>query len=308
MRDDPARYSTPGDRMTETAAGWIGVNDRQPFFFWVHYFDPHIYNAPTTPPEVRAKYPGLVVRNRTMWDTIYKHANPQMKARYQDFCRAMYTEEVKYVDGCVAQFLEALRAAGLWDNSLIVITADHGEEMFEHGDWEHGHSMHREVIQVPLLVKWPQGVSADRQVPQVVGLTNLGATLLEMAGLPIGEGETAPSLPRRAAEKGYDVYSEGMLHVEEQTALTTDRWRIIYRPYSKPPLPTWAVYDRRKDPLEKVNLAESDAAREERARLLHLTEESTRRVAAWAKRRQGKERPVLTKEAEQQLKSLGYMK
>jgi len=299
--------TTHAEELTRIAQDWMALNRREPFFLWAHYFDTHDYDAPTTPREVRAKYPGWEMRSRKVWDVRMKHEDPRTKARYQTFCRTMYTEEVKYVDRWVGELLAGLKSSGLWDRSLIVITADHGEELFDHGDFEHGHSMHCEVLRVPLLVKWPKGVTADRRIRQTVGLPSLGATFLQSAGLPAGVGREARPLPRQAGLKGDEVYSEATLYGEEQTALTTDDWRVIYRPFSKSQSARFEVYDRRKDPLEKTNLAPADAAKELQERLRRLSNEAQREVAARAKREQGTERRVLTKDAERQLKSLGYM-
>ncbi len=295
------------ERLTAITRDWVRLNHREPFFLWVHYFDPHEYDAPTTPKEVRARYPQWQMRSRKVWDVRMKHERPRLKAEYEQYCRTMYTEEVKYVDRWVGELLAVLKASGLWDRSLIVITADHGEELFDHGDFEHGHSMHREVLRVPLLVKWPQGVTADRRIPQTVGMPSIGATFLASAGLPAGSGREARPLPRQAGLKGDEVYSEGTLYGEEQTALTTDDWRVIYRPFNKLQSARFEVYDRRQDPLERTNLAPAGAAKELRERLRRLSEEAQQQVVARAKREQGTERRVLTKDAERQLKSLGYM-
>jgi arylsulfatase len=299
--------TTHAEELTRAVQDWMALNRREPFFLWAHYFDPHKYDAPTTPTEVRAKYGQWHMRSRKLWEGRMKHEAPRMKARYEEYCRTMYTEEVKYVDHWAGELLADLKTSGLWDRSLIVVTADHGEELFDHGDFEHGHSMHREVLRVPLLVKWPKGVTADRRIPQTVGLPSLGATFLQSAGLPAGSGREARPLPRQAGLKGDEVYSEAMLYGEEQTALTTDEWRVIYRPFNKSPKARFEVYDRRKDPLEKTNLAPAGAVKYLQARLRRLSEEAQREVVARAKREQGRERRVLTKDAERQLKSLGYM-
>ena len=110
--------------------------------------------------------------------------DPETRARYQEFCRKMYAEEVRYVDRWFGDLLAQIRDADWYESSLVVVTSDHGEELFDHGGFEHGHSMHEELLRVPLLVKWPTAAEADEQVSQTVGLVDLAPTFLEFAGAP----------------------------------------------------------------------------------------------------------------------------
>lgn len=299
---------TRGEEVTRHTLDWLTRNRRQPFFLWVHYLDPHSpYDAPTAAAkEVRARYPKWRMGVRSVWEARKGSSDRKSVALYQESCRAMYAEEVRYADQCVGELLEGIKAAGLWDQSLIVITADHGEELFDHGGIDHGHTMHAELLHVPLLVKWPAGVSADRRVSQIVALASAGTTFLESAGTG-PNARAAPALPRRDGEPGQVVYSEGPLYGAEQTALTTDRWRVIYHPTWRP-AKQFEVYDRRRDPEEQHDLASTGAAADLREELRQLTEEARRTVARRATARASAKASPLTREEERQLKSLGYMR
>jgi arylsulfatase A-like enzyme len=300
--------TTPGVQVTEGALAWLKRNRGEPFFLWTHYLDPHApYDAPTTPPELRARYPKWRAGEREVWAARKQSDDKKSIARYQEYCRAMYAEEVRYADQCVGELLAGIKAAGLWDRSLIVISADHGEELFDHGGVDHGHTMHEELLHVPLLVKWPAGVSADRRVAQTVELPSLAATFLEVAGVDVNDRGAAPPLPRRNGERGQAVYSEAPLYGAEQTALTTDRWRVIYHPTEPSRERQFEVYDRRSDRAEQHDEAATGAAADLRARLRQDTEQARLAVARRAAQGAPESAP-LTEDAKRQLRALGYMK
>jgi arylsulfatase A-like enzyme len=290
--------------LTEHSSHWLRLNWHQPFFLWIHYLDPHCpYDSPDTPKALRARYPAGWVGRRDYWNSRMAHAPADTRALYQQFCREMYDQEVRYVDHWVGRLLAELKAAGLYEHSLIVITADHGEELFDHGGIDHGHSMHEEVLRVPLLVKWPAGVAADARVTQVVASADVGGTLLEMAQAPGLNGREA-ALPRREGASRSSVYSEGVLYGPEQTVLTTDTYRVIYHPYGRPTEARFEVYDRQNDPREHHNLAGTGAASDLRYRLKRLTEVADAEAEATGGGSPGY-RP--SKDEEHRLRSLGYL-
>jgi arylsulfatase A-like enzyme len=217
----------------------------------------------------------------------------------------MYAEEVRYADRWVGELLTGLKALGTYDDSLIVITADHGEELFDHGGLDHGHSMHEEVVSVPLLVKWPGGVTGDKLVTQTVPLMAVAGTLLQLARAPgLNEGDQA--LPTRDQGSVSEVYSEGIMYGTEHTALTTDDYRIIYHPYDASRQDWFEVYDRRRDRRERHNLADTEAAWGLRSRLKQLTE-AAERAAVQAGGGPGARRFPLPDGMKRRMKSLGYV-
>ncbi|HUU53281.1 MAG TPA: sulfatase [Armatimonadota bacterium] len=298
--------TTRAEIVTGNACDWLRLNRYQPFFLWMHYLDPHApYGSPETPEELRRAYPGEWETARRDWYEEMQDAPAEVRARYQQFCREMYAEEVRYADRCVGKVLTELKRRGIYDNSIVVILSDHGEELFDRGGFEHGHSMHEEVLRVPLLVKWPKGVEADAVVGQTVALGSVTATVLELAGCPPMDGTRVTPLPRWDGGPGAEVFSEGTLHGVEQTALTTDEYKVIYRPGADEGGGAFEVYDRRRDRGERHDLAGTGAASELRARLRALTEEAQ---ATRARRGESQvPRIEMTEEERRRLKSLGYL-
>lgn len=295
-----------GEIVTEHARAWLALNRKEPFFLWLHYLDPHApYDSPDTPENLRKQYPPNWETRRTYWYEEMTGASPEERTRYQEFCRRMYAEEVRYADRQVGSLLAELRRRRLYGDSLIVIFSDHGEELFEHGGFEHGHSFHQEVLHVPLLVKWPTGVKADPSVTQTVSLARLAPTLIELAGLARQASDAATFLPRREGGPGEMVYSEAPLYGPDRTALTTDRYKVIYRLPAGDGDGSFEVYDRGRDPGEQFDLASGGAAAELRDRLREITKRAleARREASRDQPRTG----LLDEAAKRRLRSLGYL-
>ena len=96
------------------------------------------------------------------------------------FIRAAYDEEIAFVDQEVGRFLDELDERGRFDDSMVVLTSDHGEELFEHGGFEHGHAMWTEVLQVPMII-WGPGVTPGRE-DEPVSLVDVAPTVLDWVG------------------------------------------------------------------------------------------------------------------------------
>ena len=300
---------TRAGTVTGNALAWLRLNRREPFFLWAHYLDPHVpYNAPGTPAELRARYPRQWLTRREYWYESMRRQDEGTKARYQEFCRRMYAEEVRYADRWVGKLLDGIKDAGLWEDSLIVITADHGEELFEHEGFEHGHTMHEELLRVPLLVKWPEGLDADKRITQTVALADLPATFFEVARSRPPAWLKGGPLPRRDGLPGEAVYSEGILHGVEQTALTTDEYKVIHHPATRLAEERLEVYARGGDREEKTDLAGSDVALDLRGRLVMRTRAAEEAAKKWEVSHEQEFRGIdLSRATREKLRTLGYI-
>ena len=151
-----------------------------PLFLWLHLMDPHLpYRWRPLPADAPAPLPGrgtAPARDAIPDDPLFtdgtfpgahlkllRESLPAVTAEVQTGLRALYGREVQYADACLSELWGALRELGLWERSLIVVTSDHGEEFFEHGGFEHGHSLMPEVTGVPLLVRLPGGQPPGRR-------------------------------------------------------------------------------------------------------------------------------------------------
>jgi arylsulfatase A-like enzyme len=162
----------------DTALTWIDARAGLPGFLYVHTMDPHVPYTPPAPfdkkyePHPSPDYPADDPR------TGYREPIDR------DRLIAQYDGEIAYGDQEFGRLIRELKARGLYDDALIVFTADHGEEFLDHGMWTHGKSVHDELVRVPLLVKLPGQRHAGQRVAAQVQTIDILPTVIEGLGLP----------------------------------------------------------------------------------------------------------------------------
>jgi arylsulfatase A-like enzyme len=150
-----------------------------------------------------------------------------------------YRAAVAFLDEQVGALLDALREAGAYDEALVVFTADHGEELTEDrlpGDYDHGHTLHRELLRVPLIVKLPGGRRAGERRSDDASLIDVAPSVLGVLGVAAphsfrGIDLLADGAAERAAER--TLIAESLLHVPEQKAAIRAGYKVMLR--SLPP-------------------------------------------------------------------------
>ena len=247
----------------------------RPFFVWLHLYDPH---SPYDPPEpFHTQYAGR-----------------------------LYDGEVAYADSELARLFDYLRKNGLYDRTLVVLLADHGESLGEHGEDEHGFFIYNSTLHVPLIFKLPRGEGVPRVVHRLVGTIDVPPTILELLHLsdPLSRQFQGTSMASdilgKEAASARPVYSEtyyprDSLGWSELACLTTDRYKYIQAPHPE-------LYDLTKDPQELRNLySESGTlAGALREQLVDIQRRySSTQTAAVG--------PPLPPEALEKLRSLGYL-
>jgi choline-sulfatase len=145
----------PGTETLAAVLPWLREVADQPFFLFLHLFEPH---SPYAAPE-------------------------PFGSRYQD----PYDGEIAAADAIVGQLVHELRDLSVYDDALIILLSDHGEGLGDHGEREHGVFLYRSTVQVPLILKTPGGERAGDAVSRPVGLVDVARTVLSEAGLPIPE-------------------------------------------------------------------------------------------------------------------------
>jgi len=160
--------------------------EEKPFFLYVHTIDPHVPYIP--PPELLAEYdpepyegPVDFREDRELLEKI-KVGSIRLNARDRRRLEALYDGEITYHDIHFASVLEGLERRGLRDSTLVVFTADHGEEFFDHDSVGHGHSLYEELLHVPLVMEVPGLTEGGVRVEESVGLVDVVPTILEALG------------------------------------------------------------------------------------------------------------------------------
>lgn len=179
--------------------GWLDRRDdrRRPYFAFLNDYDAH---APYLPPEgTRFRFgPGprtlvdfFVLVER--WKEIDKL---RLSQKYIDLIQDSYENCLAYLDWRLGRLFVELQRRGPMDHTLVIITADHGEELGDHGLFEHGESLYRPEVRVPLLILLPTGRHAGSVVRETVSLRDLPATIVDLAGLADGSPFPGRSLVR----------------------------------------------------------------------------------------------------------------
>lgn len=209
----------PGASTTAIATRWIEAHAAQPFFYFLHLFEPH---SPYEPPE-------------------------PFRSKYRD----RYDGEIAAVDAILGEFLEGLRSNGVYDKALIIVLSDHGEALGDHGEPEHGIFVYRETIHVPLLMKLPANERRGETLDGPVGLIDVAPTVAAFAGVAAPTAMTGKPL-LEPDPNGRRVYSESLyprIHLgwSELRSLIDSRYHYIEAPRAE-------LYDLTNDPREMKNV------------------------------------------------------
>lgn len=173
--------------VTQKVKQWLMDKREDPFFIYIHYDGGH---TPYNPPEsywrlFDPNYQGKPVSNFTMgWGNFLPFLEgKQLPERDLDNMIARYDGEIFYHDYCLGQLFKHIEKLDLSDKTIIVITADHGEEFYEHNGWSHGHSLFEETVHVPLIFWCPGLVPKAKRVLELVSLVDVFPTILTLCGV-----------------------------------------------------------------------------------------------------------------------------
>jgi arylsulfatase A-like enzyme len=273
------------DDLNRHALPWIAAYQHQdrPFFLYMHYIDPH---DPYDNPEIvgnrspfESEYHGPVAGDWVNGVYTGKLTLPD-PPRDLAHLSALYDSEVHYVDRAIGQLLGSL-APEVLAHTLVALTADHGEELLEHGGWKHGQALYDEQIHVPLIFRWDGHLAAGRRLAGTVRLLDLAPTLAAAAGAPPDPGwegvDLLPALTGRAPLAERPAFAEGLSSGPLRAAAVLGRMKLMVFNRQEPFAPAdelqahlWhqdlgrlsrvELYDLARDPGERHNLAADGAA------------------------------------------------
>jgi len=259
----------PGNIVADVALDWLAKNSQSKFFLWMHLYDPHYPYRPPAP----------------------------YSEQYKD---RLYDGEIAFADAQVGRLIAFLKAKGLYRNTLIVLTGDHGESLGEHGEKTHGFFIYNATLHVPVLIHLPASTSG-KAVTELVSLTDLMPTVLAELKLDVPTQVQGHSLLPLLTEKSdtRSLYAETFLprlhfNWSELRSVETEKYQFIEAP--KPEL-----YDLAADPGETHNLyvEKKAVAGELQARLNTL-------VRQYSADQELAEKTGLDPALMERLKSLGY--
>ena len=283
-------------------------------FLFLHLFDAHWPYLPPRefldrfderPPDISDIMPKIIYRKP-----------PAGPDEIQDFVN-LYDGEIAYLDRELGRFFEGLKEEGLYDRTLIVLTADHGESFYEREMWQHSESIYQEVLHVPLIVKWPTGARTGK-VAELASQLSIFPTIVEQAGLESPYNEY-PSLDRYV--DGIDQPTRVMSEItwepkatrgaSMKISLISGTLKYILTMRGDAPDEQFVsevveeeLYDLSSDPGERTNLLPGAAG--ELGNMRREARQFIEQAKIMRAERRGQE-IVLDEELEEQLRALGYI-
>jgi arylsulfatase A-like enzyme len=220
------------------ALDWLEANKGTRFFLFLHYMDPH-------DPYFEHPYNGIGYARASD-----QNPDPELASTFSQ----LYDGEVRYLDEQLAQLFDWIKSEGLYEQTLIVLTADHGEEFQEHGGWWHGQTLYQEQIAVPLIIKYPASAGAGTIVNDLTQSLDIAPTILESAGAPIPETMMGRSLWSSTEPPAFAFAEEdhegNVLH-----ALRGPTYKLILANAENPRgLPTEELFELTSDPGEQQDI------------------------------------------------------
>jgi arylsulfatase A-like enzyme len=184
----------PGPDVNRMALPWLTQSRDAPFFAWLHYFEPHSpYTVTPYASEQLRGYSGPLADGAPVRVFYSLGRRIPWSPEERKAIRVLYDGEVREADRFVGNVLHSLSAAGLDNDTIVVVTADHGQGLGEHLEVGHGFSLWEDVIRVPLIIRDPRA-SQGRRIEARVGIVDLLPTLLELVDVPIPPGLDGRSL------------------------------------------------------------------------------------------------------------------
>jgi len=275
---------------TEKAMHWIQMHEKEKFFLWMHYFDPH---SPYVPPEPYARE--FLKDSTTPLDKIIAH----------------YDGEILFVDEQVGKLLDYIKEAGLDSKTLIIIMSDHGEGLGQHNWMEHGMYLYDEQTRIPLLMNLPGIIPEKTSLNSIVETIDIAPTVLDILDIkkethfmgkslysmilkPEDSSDHIVFIERRRYETTNDL---GVEVLGQKFAVRNGNLKYIWAPQEG----TEELYNILKDPGELLNVADGHP---------DVTERMQNMIKRWEKEQESGQQKVIQTvdpETRKKLKSLGYV-
>jgi choline-sulfatase len=270
---DPSDLKRPAEEVTSSAEAWLDKNSEKPYFLLLHLYDLH------TPYQLPVQKVG-------------------------DVGSGGYDMELQYVDDSLSQFLDFLRERGLFDKTLIVFLADHGESLGEHGEETHGYFIYQSTLHVPLIIHWPAGTARlSPRVNEPTSLLDVAPTVLQVLGLPIPprfQGRSQLEIEHSSSPQVLSgQYSESLYAHNHYNCSPLRSYRSGSYKYIDAPKPE--LYDLDHDPQELNNLN-----RQRRSISISIHARLQSLLAKYPATQSSSPRILSSKTAEQ-LRALGYI-
>lgn len=262
----------PGGATTQLAVNWLDEHKGEKFFLFLHYFDPHFPYEPPAP-----------------FSSLFRNN--------------LYAGEIAYTDSCIGLLIDKLKQSGLYDSTLLIITADHGEMLGEHSEKTHSYFIYAGAMDVPLIFRLP-GQSRQVRISDNVGLVDIAPTICGMLGIEIPSAMQGRDLSQ-CLRKGRGTQQKRYIYCE---SLVPTMYRcnpllgVVGGGYKYIGTTRSELYNTTAEPQEQNNLV---TAEPKRAQM--MKEELSLLLDKLAYEKQASSRTTASSQSLKQLGSLGYV-
>ncbi len=295
--------------VTERAVSLLRRDHKRPFFLFLHYFDPHYHYQLHRQYNYYPSYKGSIRPGESILSLWAKRQD--MSEDDIKYLLALYDSEIAFTDRYIGILLDQLKQQGLYDNSIIILTSDHGEEFMERGWIGHTISLYQELLRVPLIIRLPGGRAGVIDSP--VGLIDIAPTACKYLGLKVPDGFEGHALDLSPGSSivAEPVFSEtfrleaGARKGTEPIALRSiilGKWKLIYDQKKD----IKRIYNLSQDPREQNDLS-GQKSRIAKTLAKLLTQYITHVEKKTKKSPTKDESELFTPEERRRLESLGYL-
>jgi arylsulfatase A-like enzyme len=258
-QQDSVEDTTVGkaDVTTDAALRWLeaNANGANPFFLWVHYYDPH-YPYQPPPPFDRLydpNYRGSVDGSMQTIHYIYAHNTGDLTTADVNHIHALYDGQISFADQQLGRLLDQVDRLGLAANTIVVATSDHGESLGTLGRWFHGPRTNYTDVHVPLIMRFPPAVPANHSIAAPVASIDIMPTILDLLQVPVPPTVQGKSLLPLIVGGAPTIHpgAISMLDTYGEISFLTEDWQLIWNRKNR----SFALYDYHADPLEIENLS-----------------------------------------------------
>lgn len=305
-------------KITQEAIKWLKNNSKKRIFLWIHYFQPH---KPYQPPKpynniFDPDYAGEMNGSHKQMDEITLNKIKLNEADLNHIL-SLYDGSILFVDEQIKQLLTAIKSLGIEKNSLIIVTADHGEDLYQHNFYfYHVASIYDSSLHVPFIIRLPNKVPKNMRIAEVVESIDIAPTTLELVNIPAprcfeGVSLTPFIFSKNKTNNFSYAYSEWK---DKILSIRTDRYRYIFNPGFHPkciegatedtyPIEKEELYDIIKDPKESNNIISTNP---------DIAYELMKKLSDWYNFKRwlagyNKQDKKVPEHIKQHLRSLGYL-
>jgi arylsulfatase A-like enzyme len=251
----------------ERVRGWLADHAAEPFFLFLHTYEVHDYDPPPGPLACAAQ--GCTSTLTDFRELLFPKQVEPFPGTPEDRAHLghLYDAALRHVDAQLGVLFADLARLGIAERTLVVVTSDHGEELFEHGRLQHGKSLNEEILRIPLVLSVPGRAPARLETPAMQ--VDVAPTILSLLGIPRDErmqgvdllGGRVPSRP---------IWAEVDDHFVRKTSLRADGWKLHFGPLDAdvriPNTQEWELFELARDPREATDRSQAERATLERLR------------------------------------------